>query len=56
MLTLRDLPQPTVAVVEGAAQGESDTGVQGAHLNHLGLFLRTSAPCIWRILSTFPPA
>jgi hypothetical protein len=42
-------------------QGETDRGgVQGAHLNPLdhflnpmGLFLRTSIPIIWRILSAF---
>ena len=43
-----------------ALAGEKQIGVQGAHvnplasfLNPLGLFLRTSMPCIWRILSTF---
>jgi hypothetical protein len=30
--------------------------VQGAHLNPLGLYLRTSIPFIWRILSAFLPA
>jgi hypothetical protein len=40
--------------------GRNRYGVQGAHLdprglflNHLGLFLRTSIPFIWRILSAF---
>ena len=38
---------------------EKETGgspVQGAHLNPLGLFLRTFIPFIWRILSAFLPA
>jgi hypothetical protein len=38
-------------------QGERDRGVQGAHLNPLGIFLRPplkpSVPFIWRILSAF---
>ena len=29
------------------APGRKGWGVQGAHLNPLGLFLRTSTPCIW---------
>jgi hypothetical protein len=49
---------------KSAAQGgATDGGVQGGHLNplglfltHLGLFLRTSTPFIWRVLSAFPPA
>jgi hypothetical protein len=40
---------------DGALQGERYRG-QGAHLNPLGLFLRTSIACIWRILSAFLPA
>jgi hypothetical protein len=38
--------------------GRKRSGVQGAHLNPLGLFLRTSIPFIlvWRILSAFLPA
>jgi hypothetical protein len=43
--------------------GRNIQGVQGAHLNplglfltHLGLFLRTSTPFIWRVLSAFSPA
>ena len=43
--------------------GRNRQGVQGAHLNPLGLFLtplglflRTSIPFIWRILSVFLPA
>ena len=31
-------------------------GFRGAHLNPLGLFLRTSVPCIWHFLSAFRPA
>jgi hypothetical protein len=38
------------------APGRKRQGVQGAHLNLLGLFLRTSIPFIWRILSAFLPA
>ena len=44
-------------------RGETDRGVQGAHLNPLGLFLnplghflRTSIPFIWCIMSAFLPA
>ena len=36
--------------------GSNRYGVQGAHLNPLGLFLRTSIHFIWRILSAFLPA
>jgi hypothetical protein len=36
-------------------QGETDTGVQGARLNPMGLFLRTPTPFIWSIRSAFPP-
>jgi hypothetical protein len=36
--------------------GRNRSGVQGAHLNPLGLFLRTSIPFIWCILSVFLPA
>ena len=36
--------------------GRKRSGVRGAHLSPLGLFLRTSAPFIWRVLSAFPPA
>jgi hypothetical protein len=36
--------------------GRNRYGVQGAHLNPLGLFLRTSVPFIWRMLSAFLPA
>ena len=43
-------------VIEGMRQGERDKGVEGDHLNPLGLFLRTSLPFIWRILSAFLPA
>ena len=32
------------------------SGLQGAHLHPMGLFLRTSIPCIWRILNAFRPA
>jgi hypothetical protein len=35
---------------------EKEIGGSGAHLNPLGLFLRTSIPFIWRILSVFLPA
>jgi hypothetical protein len=34
---------------------EKEIGVQGAHLNPMGLFLRTSIPFIWHILSAFLP-
>ena len=34
-------------------RGETDRGAQGAHLNPLGLFLRTSIPFIWRVLRAF---
>ena len=44
----------------GCDPGSNRWGVQGAHLNPLGLFLnplglflRTSIPFIWRILSAF---
>jgi hypothetical protein len=44
----------------GFSTGRNIYGVQGAHLNPLGLFLtplglflRTSIPLIWRILSAF---
>jgi isopenicillin N synthase-like dioxygenase len=40
--------------------GSNRQGVQGAHwasfLNPMGLFLRTSIPCVWRILSVILPA
>jgi hypothetical protein len=43
--------------------GSNRSGVQGAHLNPLGLFLeppgpllRTSIPCIWGVLSASLPA
>jgi hypothetical protein len=36
--------------------GENKYGVQGVHLNPLRLFLRTSMPFTWRILSAFLPA
>ena len=36
--------------------GRNRYGVQGAHLNPPGLFLRTSTPFIWCILSAFLPA
>jgi hypothetical protein len=36
--------------------GRKRLGVQGAHLNPLGLFLRTSIHFIWRIMSAFLPA
>ena len=43
--------------------GATDRGFRGAHLNPLdhffnplGLFLRTSVPFVWRVLSAFPPA
>ena len=35
--------------------GSNRYGVQGAHLNPLGLFLHTSTPFIWCILSDFLP-
>ena len=34
---------------------EKGVGVQGGHLNPLGLFLRASIPYIWSILSAFDP-
>jgi ankyrin repeat protein len=37
-------------------RGEKEIGVQGAHFNPLGLFLRTSIPFIWYIMSAFLPA
>jgi pyrroline-5-carboxylate reductase len=37
------------------ANRENVMGVQGAHLNPLGLFLRTSIPFTWRILSACRP-
>ena len=50
-------------VDEWCDTGSNRSGVQGAHLNPLGLFLnplglclRTSIPFIWRILSAFLPA
>ena len=36
--------------------GRNKYGVQGAHLNPLGLFLRIFMPFIWRILSACRPA
>jgi hypothetical protein len=36
--------------------GRNKYGVQGAHFNPLGLFLRTFMPFIWRILSACRPA
>ena len=38
-----------------SAAGRSRQGVRGAHLNPLGLFLRTSTPRIWRILRACRP-
>jgi hypothetical protein len=35
---------------------EKEIGVQGAQMTPLGLFVRTSIPFIWRILSAFLPA
>jgi hypothetical protein len=37
------------------ATREKEIGVQGAHVNPLGLFLRTPIQFIWRIWSAFPP-
>ena len=39
----------------GAEPGRNRSGVQGAHLNPVDLFLCTSTPCIWRILSACLP-
>jgi hypothetical protein len=36
--------------------GRKRWGLQGAHLNPLGLFSRASIPFIWRMLSAFLPA
>jgi hypothetical protein len=36
--------------------GRNRYGVQGGHLNPLGLFLCTSIPCIWSILTAFLPS
>ena len=44
---------PAMGIVRGATQ--TDTGVQGAHLNPLGRFLCTSTPFIWRILRACRP-
>jgi hypothetical protein len=51
------------ADLAGAGPGRNRSGVQRAHLNplglfltHRGLFLRTSIPFIWRVLSAFLPA
>jgi hypothetical protein len=38
------------------AAGSIRQGVQGVHLNLLGLFLRTSIPFTWRILSACLPS
>jgi hypothetical protein len=40
---------------EMCTAGRKRSGVQGAHLNPLGLFLRTSIPFIWRIMMAFLP-
>ena len=47
----------------GKKRGATERGVQGAHLNPLGLFLnplglfsRTSIPVTWRVLSACLPA
>ena len=47
------------SIDETVADGEKQRrayGVQGVHLNPLGLFLCTSIPCIWSILSACPPS
>jgi hypothetical protein len=59
------MPPPTLGSSESNVQPEATMklasggnryGVQGAHLNPLGLFLRTSIPFRWRVLSAFLPA
>jgi hypothetical protein len=49
-----------MAIAAEFVTGRNGSGVQGAHLNPLGLFwtppglfLRTSVPVIWRVLSAF---
>jgi hypothetical protein len=50
-------PPADLLTIDAAVPGRAtDRGVQGAHLNPLGLFLRTSIPFIWRVLSAFPHA
>jgi hypothetical protein len=44
----------SLAISKGGDQGERDRG-SGGSLEPLGLFLRTSIPFIWRILSAFLP-
>jgi hypothetical protein len=39
--------------IDGSGTGRNRYGVQGAHLNPLGLFLRTSTPFIWSIRNAF---
>ena len=51
-----DRIQSALDAAPGTARGERDRGSRGAHLNPLGLFLRTSIPSVWRMLSAFPPA
>jgi hypothetical protein len=42
---------------EGAPRGETDTyGVQGVHLDRLGLFLHTCTPCVRRAPSACLPS
>jgi hypothetical protein len=48
ILTVDDDPQ--------VRAGETETGGSGGSLEPLGLFLRTSIPFIWRIVSAFLPA
>jgi hypothetical protein len=42
--------------LEGVPRREKEIGGSGGSLEPLGLFLRTSIPFIWRILSAFLPA
>ena len=48
------LAQAGDLVADGEPQGERDRGFRG--LDPLGLFLRTSIPSIWRVLSACLPA
>jgi len=51
VITFRDLKTEVKDDMDEFSPGRKRYGVQGAHLNPLGIFLRTSIPFIWRILS-----
>ena len=53
---LPDKQRCVIVVTYESEAGQWRAGLQGVRLNPLGLFLRTSIPFIWCILSAFLPA